>query len=205
MAEESVTCIITVDDEEKTLALDRKVALGEHVPVQCVLADGGQWPADGVAYLVAKRKGTLLARTNNLTRSVDGLTLEGVLSFFTTAAVAAFAAAREPRELAIRLTLWDDTNNTQWGVADELMLQNNDVREDDAEDVPEVTRIDSGYTHEQMTPAATWTIAHGLGRFPSVTIVDSGGSVVTGQVTYTDANTVTAVFSAAFAGKAYLS
>jgi hypothetical protein len=63
---------------------------------------------------------------------------------------------------------------------------------------------DASFVFSQATPAATWTIAHGLGKFPSVTVVDSAGSVVVGDVNYADANNLTVGFSGGFSGKAYL-
>jgi len=60
------------------------------------------------------------------------------------------------------------------------------------------------YTHIQDVAAATWTIHHGLGRYPQVTVVDSAGSVVIGDITYPDTDTVIAKFGGAFAGRAYL-
>ena len=62
----------------------------------------------------------------------------------------------------------------------------------------------ANYVHSQAVPAATWTINHGLGRYPSVTVVDSAGSVVGGDVEYTSTNQVVIYFSAAFGGAAYL-
>jgi len=56
----------------------------------------------------------------------------------------------------------------------------------------------------QVVPATTWNIQHNLGKFPSITVIDSGNTVVTGEYTYTDNNNVVLNFSAAFAGKAYL-
>lgn len=53
-------------------------------------------------------------------------------------------------------------------------------------------------------PASVWTLTHNLNRFPSVTIVDSAGTEVIGDVAYTDANTVTATFGSAFSGVAYI-
>lgn len=61
------------------------------------------------------------------------------------------------------------------------------------------------YVHDQATPAATWNVVHNLGFFPSVTIVDSSGNEVIGDVQYQDAYTVIVTFGAAFGGKAYLS
>jgi hypothetical protein len=60
------------------------------------------------------------------------------------------------------------------------------------------------YTHNQVSASATWTITHNLNCFPSVTVVDSAGTVVFGDVEYISANVVRVTFVAAFGGKAYL-
>ena len=60
------------------------------------------------------------------------------------------------------------------------------------------------YTYVQTVPASTWTINHKLGRMPAVSVVDSAGSIVYGDVDYIDSNTIRVTFSGAFAGKAYL-
>lgn len=62
---------------------------------------------------------------------------------------------------------------------------------------------DKAFTYTQATPSATWTITHNLGKYPAVSIVDSAGSAVVGDVEYIDANTVTITFQSAFAGAAY--
>ena len=56
----------------------------------------------------------------------------------------------------------------------------------------------------QGVPATTWNIQHNLSKFPSITVIDTGNTVVNGEYTYTDNNNVVLNFSAAFAGKAYL-
>lgn len=63
---------------------------------------------------------------------------------------------------------------------------------------------DLHYNYTQGVASATWTIAHSLGKFPSVTIVDSAGSEVEGSVHHADANNLTVSFSAPFSGTAYL-
>jgi hypothetical protein len=63
---------------------------------------------------------------------------------------------------------------------------------------------DKSYVFVQGVPATTWTIQHNLQKFPSITVIDSGNTVVIGQYTYINNNNVTLTFSAAFAGKAYL-
>ncbi len=63
---------------------------------------------------------------------------------------------------------------------------------------------DKTFEFTQGVPATTWNIQHDLGKFPSITVIDTADTVVTGQYTYIDNNNVTLTFSAGFAGKAYL-
>lgn len=62
-----------------------------------------------------------------------------------------------------------------------------------------------GYTHVQGTPSAIWVITHPLSYYPNITVVDSTGSEVEGDVLYTSSTTLTVTFSGAFSGTAYLS
>lgn len=62
---------------------------------------------------------------------------------------------------------------------------------------------DKNYRHQQMLPAAVWTVVHGLDKYPAVSIADSAGTIVVGDVDYLDANTVQLTFVAAFSGEAY--
>ena len=68
---------------------------------------------------------------------------------------------------------------------------------------PEIS-ADKHFTFVQSSAAATWNITHNLGKFPSVSIVDSGNTVVRGDIDYTSENALTITFSAPFGGKAYL-
>jgi len=61
------------------------------------------------------------------------------------------------------------------------------------------------YTHNQGVSSNSWTINHNLGFYPNVTVVDSAGTIYEGEITYTNTNSLTVSFSAAFSGKAYLS
>jgi hypothetical protein len=62
------------------------------------------------------------------------------------------------------------------------------------------------YVHTQSVPSASWTITHDLGYYPGgVSIVDSGGTKVYGDVTFISQSTLVVTFNAAFSGKAYLS
>lgn len=66
------------------------------------------------------------------------------------------------------------------------------------------TSGDLSYRHTQRTSSDTWTINHNLNKYPSVSIVDSSGNVVVGDIRYVDVNTVVLEFKGAFSGKAYL-
>lgn len=67
-------------------------------------------------------------------------------------------------------------------------------------DIPQVTP----FVFDQLSPSALWTIQHNLNKYPNVTITDSAGSVVWGDVKHTSLNTTEISFSSAFAGKATL-
>lgn len=60
------------------------------------------------------------------------------------------------------------------------------------------------YSHSQMQPASEWVITHNLGVFPSVTVLDSTGEVVEGDISYVDSNTVILTFANPFGGSAHL-
>lgn len=65
------------------------------------------------------------------------------------------------------------------------------------------TSADKTYVHTQGTAAAVWTVTHNLGKYPSVTVVDSANTVIIGEVFYLDINTVRLTFCAPFCGSAY--
>jgi hypothetical protein len=61
------------------------------------------------------------------------------------------------------------------------------------------------YHHVQGVASNTWNIEHNLNFYPNVTIMDSAGNIVEGEIVYVNQNTLRATFSAAFSGNAYLS
>jgi hypothetical protein len=63
---------------------------------------------------------------------------------------------------------------------------------------------DKDFVFTQINPSTSWVIQHNLGKFPSITVVDTADTVVVGDYNYTDINNVILTFSAGFAGKAYL-
>ncbi len=64
--------------------------------------------------------------------------------------------------------------------------------------------LGASFDYTQGSASDDWIIAHNLGRYPSVTIVDSTGREVFGDVHYTDANNIEILFTSAFAGQAFL-
>ena len=62
---------------------------------------------------------------------------------------------------------------------------------------------DATYVHTQAAISAAWNGVHKLNKRPSVTVVDSGDSVIISDVHYVDNNTVTLTFGNATSGKAY--
>ena len=60
------------------------------------------------------------------------------------------------------------------------------------------------FTFNTPSAGTVWTINHELGRYPSVTLVDSDGRVMLADITYVDINTVRVEFAYATGGSAYL-
>jgi hypothetical protein len=67
-----------------------------------------------------------------------------------------------------------------------------------------LSSTDKHYAFNQASPSASWTINHGLNKFPSVTVVDSAGTQVLGDVQHIDNDNLTITFVNQFSGKAYL-
>lgn len=63
---------------------------------------------------------------------------------------------------------------------------------------------DKNYVHSQLLASNTWRIEHNLKKFPSVTIFDSSGEEVYGDIQYETNDVVVINFNGEIAGKAYL-
>lgn len=61
------------------------------------------------------------------------------------------------------------------------------------------------YAHVQDVPADTWDVVHSLGFRPNVTVFDSAGSQVEGDLAHVSSAELILTFAGAFAGTAYLS
>ena len=66
------------------------------------------------------------------------------------------------------------------------------------------TITDKEFIHVQSVSSDEWVINHSMNKYPSVTVQDSAGSIVIGEITYNNKNTITLTFSGAFSGNAYL-
>jgi hypothetical protein len=60
------------------------------------------------------------------------------------------------------------------------------------------------YVHSQNVPASYWNIIHNLASYPSVSVIDSAGGLVIGDITYVSNNRLTITFSGSFSGQAFL-
>ena len=101
-----------------------------------------------------------------------------------------------------------DTNNDQYyTITLSFLAGNGSISIDNFYDIVNFTFGDNSgdktFVYDQAVPATTWTVQHGLNKFPSITVVDTGDTVVIGNYTYVDNNNAILEFSAAFAGKAY--
>lgn len=71
-------------------------------------------------------------------------------------------------------------------------------------DITDVTVSDKFFVFEQVVASNRWTVNHNLDKYPSVTVVDSAGTIIIGEVAYLSRNDLRITFQSAFAGKAYL-
>lgn len=63
---------------------------------------------------------------------------------------------------------------------------------------------DKNFVYEQQSASSTWDITHNLNKLPSITVIDSAGSVIQGEYEEVDENRVILYFSAPFTGKAIM-
>jgi len=64
--------------------------------------------------------------------------------------------------------------------------------------------LDKTFRFSQSMPDSTWQVNHNLEKYPAVSITDTSGNEVEGEVRHIDQNNLVLNFSAAFAGYADL-
>lgn len=72
------------------------------------------------------------------------------------------------------------------------------------EEIEAIKGTDKNYLHTQTTASDTWVITHNLNKYPSITVIDSTGAEVIGEIQYDSLNQVTITFAGAFKGFATL-
>ena len=87
---------------------------------------------------------------------------------------------------------------------DQILIYNSSTSQWENQTPTYLTPGSDTYIHIQSAPSSTWSVAHPLLKFPSVTVVDSANNKVEGEVNYIDTSNLTITFSGAFSGKAYL-
>lgn len=100
---------------------------------------------------------------------------------------------------------WETKVDKDWGVnnAGKFLVVGNDGIVT-LSDITDVTISDRFEQYTQAIASSEWIIDHNLEKYPSVTVVDSAGTIIVGEVTYLSLNSLKITFQAPFAGKAYL-
>lgn len=62
----------------------------------------------------------------------------------------------------------------------------------------------SSFEFTQGNPMTSWVVKHDLNKFPNVIILDDLGTVIMGDISYTDTNVLTINFNQPVSGTAYL-
>lgn len=84
--------------------------------------------------------------------------------------------------------------------------QNNDVLSyDSSTGLWKASKTALRFVHTQTLAMSTWTINHYMGYMPTITVIDSGGNEVEGNIVYNSIDTLTISFSVEMSGIAYLS
>ena len=127
----------------------------------------------------------------------------------------------ELRANAAALYLFNGSNSTQFGIYRiqslniysgdvirlnvDVLSSNGTITQDDLAVISVLySEGDKTHTHTQLTAQNVWYVNHALGKYPSVTVVDTGENVVIGDIQYLNANQLTITFASAVAGKAYV-
>jgi hypothetical protein len=68
---------------------------------------------------------------------------------------------------------------------------------------PGIVSVESQYyRHDQMVASALWVVNHNLGYRPNVSVTDSAGTNVEGEISHVDSNSLVLTFSSPFTGTA---
>lgn len=62
--------------------------------------------------------------------------------------------------------------------------------------------LNASFEHIQADPSDEWIIHHGLGKLPTILMMEADGTVIFGDIQFVDSDTVKIKFSEAISGKA---
>lgn len=109
---------------------------------------------------------------------------------------------REEKEYWNSKADWNHTHHNVSETADGFMSKEDKIKLDAISASGEA--VDRHVIFEQAVSSDVWEITHNMGKHPAVSIVDSAGSIVEGDITYIDNNSLKITFTAPFSGKVYL-
>lgn len=78
------------------------------------------------------------------------------------------------------------------------------ISKEEKEMLAEISKTTKQYIHTQIASSNEWLVEHNLGKMPKVTIVDSAGTVVYGEIRYINDNIIIIRFTDAFSGTAVI-
>ena len=85
----------------------------------------------------------------------------------------------------------------------DLQLGNGHLNDDDYVAILANAPADKTHKTDELS-GDVWQIQHNLGKFPSVSVVDTSNNIIYGEVNYNDENNITITFASLVTGRAYL-
>lgn len=96
----------------------------------------------------------------------------------------------------------EELQNDILKISVDLLLSNGTITNGDPAVMSSSGSVDRHYKTAIMN-GDVWEIEHNLGKFPSITVVDTANNVIYADVTYDDLNNVTITFASSVTGYAY--
>lgn len=160
----------------------------------------GQQGADGLsAYEIAKKNGFRGTEQEWLTslKGKDGISRMGMTgaSAYQIAVRNGFKGTEQQWLQSLKGSGTGGSNYDDTEIQNKLEELKNQITQ---------SKQDLTYLHIQERASSEWSITHSLGKYPSVSIIDTAGSQVEGEVTYISLNEIKIEFSSPFSGKATL-
>ena len=201
----------TAEAVAKYLNIKGKVSIGGQMNYQFV--DTARDKSGSMAFDAGGGDGTLFSAISELTisiRDLEGQTVTAFMSYLVGEEILISDQADIQMFGHYRIDSYivDTVNAGFYTLTIAFLGGNGNIYKDHYYDVVNfslpASAADKTFTFVQAVPAMVWNITHTLDKFPSISVIDSGDTIVNGSYTYIDDNNITLNFSAPFAGKAYL-